>query len=1613
MIFKGFNDEQHFDVNTRFEGGVTVNDGKSVKELIYTNGSVDLINFGDDRQEILGKFTLENITRPDYQPLVQYLIDNTGTPSDEGDNNPVITLNKGELVFGADLDPYEDGAPINLMDMEVTIVEMQPKGETDTNLFSIDLVLLYKPATGSLKPTTPVYEFLVDFTLNAISVDYSVDTKADFVLSPSEDNKTFYARDTAKIWFAYHTDPTVTEEDITEELCGEDSVPSNRLVTENNPDINFFGGRIRYAAFADLAVSDSTIDTDLDKPYYPTVFKADSIVDKGIGFPVKYADISKGYGVETLEGFSVGISNADRFHWETLQSNLNGSFCTLYIHDRTSGVTHEYSHGYTMEINFDYDKYVVKVEPKLLLDYNKKIPSKLLSDLYPQTDNEDEQGNIAYVTYGRWDYAKMQSVVNKNQVLPLVSTSDSTYMKFKVVSKPDTDEIKVTLNTKLDVAKTFADIPGVTSDKPALSFTTTTRVPDLYISIVATSGVSNVDANDDKVVFQEYELFKVNKIAEVFGTVSFYLDLTDTPYEQDPEESFAETTYLAKLKEKAVILITDYQQQDGFINRGITPQVNQSEIELFSYDTDSKKFKPLKGLDLVETSTKHTVLEARDLTQEGEAEGSSYVLLNTPAYTAYQESTSSIKIPAVIDDSSDTGIIGEVKGTFNVSACTASNPFTYTQNPNGSGKVDRSIYPQGATSVNIDKYSLELPTEYSVRLLEDDEGSGLELYKRVNIHTAQGGFYKPWDEYSEYMVNGESTDPALNTMTQQERMSLYTPSMINTFPSISWYKDSSTGVFYDSGFSGILSSVESRNFEGLIFRTYETGTTNTEDIDFLSFSTAWSVYRINQATDKSKFISGRVAGLWSRILWNEFSPSQVYDYENPFVSTFDRSTYPSTTPLKLTDTTGFTNALFPVHPGRAGQSKLLGLGFMRRNTQISADQTLDRFNDIAPDIKQTYDYELDSDTINGLEGSDTDVSIVISKAIRLERASPDYDIDQYGVSPYNYMHGVSGKDAAEKFCGSLRYTVTLNHINPRLSRVVFADTVYLSHSGADLTNELYSNDGWHIFYNRPAVIGGNDKFFDFDADQNMYLTNEDGTSTEFSDSLGLDPVDELDNRPTDGSWIGRLPKTPYVIHTGKNILTIPQKYFNEEIEFLRSCTGYTISFFSGASESTDGDFGTYKGISPLSVLRTDHATYDFGGQMEGDDKAYLMTSREINIESDNIFVHTNGRTDLLSNNTPSDRLEESPNDIVKNLMFREGFGKYAPTPDRTATKALQGLMARVQFTNQSTVSEVLENETRHVRGLVTFNSNDRAILKSLYYRDHELNYYNPARTELSENSAFTFKDSDIIRTSGVGVKLRPMSEIISKFTFKFHYHTGKEKVDKTITVNYDAEGDKVTCPGYKTFEDTLNGNASRVLDGYRISNKYFKAVVESEKEEELEWFYDMNIPYVYSGNQPPVNSMYKVAERIILWHLFEAWTVTFEVNMNHTVYKEGVATEAQKLDIGDAVKLQTWFHTNTGGTGFEAEGYGFVQRITPDYYNGKVQLEVYMPIPPAVFSTLEDTYWDGGNIETDVDTFVLQNSPYKWDFKDDSIGYPDGGSGGVQNPPDYEFQDGTYADPDE
>lgn len=611
----------------------------------------------------------------------------------------------------------------------------------------------------------------------------------------------------------------------------------------------------------------------------------------------------------------------------------------------------------------------------------------------------------------------------------------------------------------------------------------------------------------------------------------------------------------------------------------------------------------------------------------------------------------------------------------------------------------------------------------------------------------------------------------------------------------------------------------------------------------------------------------------------------------------------------------------------------------------------------------TLFYSLDPSSLKDLKGS-TDVRLLLGHGVHIGVTAPIV----FFSTPKSLWEFPNQSNPAQGMDLDLSVHIRLKHRTTPASDILIDSSIFKlpfqNDSGAFYRAREYP----YLICNLPSTLkGGSDGLFNWgrgNGDETWAINNP------FSDTTNkyMDTVNSITHTIQDGGWRNYTAgvQNPLFFAGRELFSAVPSELFIDEDGRLpiEDYIGIEISY-RACGEFKRSARGVRFVFTPLPIKNSE-------GVMEyGENAVYLAGTTKVDVTSDEIFVKCIGRSDYYLY-TPLKK--RSP--IQTSIGFLNNVLQIAD-PTISTLKRYRGLdlPIRYQLLRKTPINTLIEEAVKHTWGVLSIDETDGLTLTSLDYRDHQRLH----------SWKFEFNESNILKTSGISVQYRPMEDIMRDFTLSYGYHTGEEKSSGVIRVYSEGSALKlVNIPNNRQA-----GLRIEYEDKFNRSKTYYSG--EAGK-------FVGEFPLVYWDVAAT-----EVLERVAQFHLFNAWTLKFSTHMRYAFDHEG-----KRLKIGDFVNVKTWFHNDN----FDAPG--FVKAISPDFYNGIVHLEVFCPVPPDVYASYYDPFWDGSIIGDDYDrsNYTFDNIWHYPFSGGQPVGqHPDGGLIGLDfNKEEYKFTTGTHAD---
>jgi hypothetical protein len=410
---------------------------------------------------------------------------------------------------------------------------------------------------------------------------------------------------------------------------------------------------------------------------------------------------------------------------------------------------------------------------------------------------------------------------------------------------------------------------------------------------------------------------------------------------------------------------------------------------------------------------------------------------------------------------------------------------------------------------------------------------------------------------------------------------------------------------------------------------------------------------------------------------------------------------------------------------------------------------------------------------------------------------------------------------------------------------------------------------------------------------------------------------------------------------------------------------------------------------------------------------YLLSSQQVEINNDDLFVQTTGRYNRTYNpadQTTSSKIMETPVELI-NDIYRQVVPSQVITSQNITNEPKWRLRKQV-LENESMGSLVLD-VTKHAWATLAIDETDGLALKSLDYEDYGV-----------DADAY-FTEANILKTTKMPVQYRKMESIIRDYTFNFHRDSASGDLWRTVTVKWDDVTQTLNISGFEG-QDAAGTTEARTQMAQslrtslepkfqRSAQYYSTAGYGNSLVTDFDWCYD-ELTDFKDGAVPAVEqlsdsmyTMFKLIEKTIQFHLFNSWTVEFDTHIKYIIDTDEVTSG--RLRIGDYIDVRTYHHSDNNPM------RGFVKALKPNFYNGTVRVVLFCPVPPDVYFEFYDPLWDGGITDenyaiTDYQHSINAGIKPVYPFADPVVEdtFSDAGSGAI-DPNDYTFNDGSVADP--
>lgn len=386
-------------------------------------------------------------------------------------------------------------------------------------------------------------DWVEQFPLKPYEVTYYINVLESITIRPKVGQTAFET--STKLYYIY-------DEILGWDLTAYPELSPWKAVVNNDPSIGLKNGVLSWSAFA-------------DGNYNGIDYLSGFIAEKGITFPTKSVSIEKGFGLETLDGFSVRLNNAERFSLTNVEFNFFGAVCTLWV--LIDGVFVKERTAQNKTNNFDSGFFELKTEPFLWLDQDKNVNQGSFS-----TENSNGKQTPPSL-YGIWNYA------------PLILKNES--FGFQKTSK----NIDTFLITIVGDWSALNDTQDITIPIPEEGFTfksIDSETPTWYVTL-------SVGSRAYTVLSQTVDT-TIDPFASPFGTITLTLSTS-----AQIDGLIPSTTMRAFDFE--IVYITTQEESSGFYE----------PLEIYSYDEEADVYTELPS-GTFEVVDNHTVKFVNDPT---------------------------------------------------------------------------------------------------------------------------------------------------------------------------------------------------------------------------------------------------------------------------------------------------------------------------------------------------------------------------------------------------------------------------------------------------------------------------------------------------------------------------------------------------------------------------------------------------------------------------------------------------------------------------------------------------------------------------------------------------------------------------------------------------------------------------------------------------------------------------------------------------------------------------------------------------------------------------------------------------------------------------------------
>jgi len=616
---------------------------------------------------------------------------------------------------------------------------------------------------------------------------------------------------------------------------------------------------------------------------------------------------------------------------------------------------------------------------------------------------------------------------------------------------------------------------------------------------------------------------------------------------------------------------------------------------------------------------------------------------------------------------------------------------------------------------------------------------------------------------------------------------------------------------------------------------------------------------------------------------------------------------------------------------------------------------------------------------------------------------------------YNYGKVASTDDGYLQLSYNFPVTVTLTlvHKSDPALNVTFHKSLH------DIAAAASAGDAaaWitpHIFNNLPGSLkGGNDRFYNFgntvsgEGDVNTAMLWNDLTEDGIAIPFGVPNNDSVANRLYKNNSYD-------VVHLSNGFFQwagvdlwdpIPDYLFDEG-------QGYEFANYRGLQITIMPRRDTM--ASNGSMAATPEAIATIGSDCINGavDSIFFQRKTELSITDTDYFIEVKGRNDHLyyENTSAVNTPYQTPVSILKDAATQIGIRKVSGE-----IQSVDNYNTKLQISDDTTMEEVIDTCARHAWAVAAINETDGVVLKSIDYEDYG-----------EGDIKFSFNESNVIKEESLEVKYRNYEEITRDFTFKYHFNEANGELMKELTVKF-VDG-QVVVEGLKIGDTNnylynLKASLKHALETdyqalFARSKTYYDSGKDNARTVEFKMASDFDARIldttVYTSSEAawrgqPVTTLVSLIRKALQFYLFNSWTVSFKTHMKYFVGTETNNGSQGRLQVGDYIELTTWFHADNNPI------RGFVKALSPQPYDGLVEVTLFCPVPPDVYAVFYDPIWDGKIITESYSTDDYRIDPLnRYPFKGATAGAGEFPDGEVILPPydasEATFSDGSYPD---